>query len=744
MRSGGLRTAQAFAWAALLAAGAWAASTPEGGAIALVQTQASEARAARWPFVTAAPAPEGALRDAQQARLFDESGAPVPAHFEALSYWTPDCESVKWLRLAFSAPVEAGRKARYLLRYGPSEAPAPEFAQPVKVSERDDGITVDTGAIRFVVSRREGGFLASVRRGRSEVYSPADMDGPYVVDQTGALFRARLDARPLVRVEEANPARVVVRAESWCVRDPRAGARGDSAAGARLTKCLLRYYAYAGEPWIELHWTFIVTADTEVTAFRDIGLRMTGGGRGVIGLTEGQAQEATPEAYLLQKKPRLYKVYERKAPSWAQVPGMKPPPPQWTESSRGRWAPGWAANRTFTLTMRDFAALFPKELYARTDRGWSGLLRSEIVLRAWPAHGEFNEDWFAEPATAPGPETPLDRIVGANGVALNALYFQNSQAWHHGPMLDFGLPDWWRNENIVGGPMTPSWLDAFAGGKGRAWEAEALCGRAALPGPVKFHAAGTSRTQELLLDFSGDRPEETRGPAAARRQLFADPPHIWLERPAWLAESRALPPADTAALERAEAAAQRARTLSADSERAGLWTWGSRPEFWAVNGAAGLSRMYGGEGLGPEGIGEWPLYMRTGDPDHLRAARAASAQWRDVHLVHYSTPAFQELPLESRKVPGAATAPSTYPWRGGAGGISRGEMLLWDYLLRGDRRSFEALELHADFLMRDTTPTPAGARVAAVRTLQAWYEFSWDPLAAARLKELQETSPRGR
>lgn len=702
--------------------------------IQLIQTQTAETALPSWPFITAVPLPEGALRDGRRARLYDEAGEPVAAYFEPLTFWTSECMSVKWLRVAFVAPVEAGKQATYTLQYGSVEPEAP--AATLKVVEDDDGVTVDTGAIQFVVPKRGGGFLSSVRRGSKAVYAPADNDGPCVVDQTGAVFRARLDAQPEVAVEESNPVRVVVRAESWCLRDRKSGSRGDSPAGSRLTKCILRYYAYVGEPWIELHWTFVVTADTETTALREISLRMTGDGRGVLGLTEGQTEEAEAEAYVLQKKARLYKLFEKKASAWVEVPGLKAPPPQWTETSRGRWAPGWAANDSFSLSMRDFAALFPKELYVRSERGWDGRLRSEIALHAWPAHGEFNDDWFAEPATAPAANVPHEKIKGANGAPLNAIYFQNSQKWHHGPLLDFNYPDWWRGENIAGGPKAAGWLDVFAGGTSRAWAADALFGRSLGAGPGKLHAAGTSRTQEMILDFSANKADDTHGAVATRRKLFAEPPHVWLRNPAWVVETKALAPLDATMLLNADDASRETWRRIADSEHGGMWTWGSLPERWLADGTPGLSGLYGGNGLRPDGRTAWHLYARTGNAAHLRAARASTAQWRDVHLVHYFAPGYAGLSTGARKLLGAATSSSAYPWMGGDAGVSQGDLLAWDYCIRGDLRSLEALRLHALFLMSNTLTASEDERAAQIRTLQEWYAMTWELPVAARIREL--------
>ena len=97
------------------------------GSVALRQSAPSPASVASWPILTAVPLPHGGLADAKQARLLDAEGKEIPAAFEALSHWSPERKSVKWLRVAFSAPTVEGRSPDYLLNFGRGVSAQPKL-----------------------------------------------------------------------------------------------------------------------------------------------------------------------------------------------------------------------------------------------------------------------------------------------------------------------------------------------------------------------------------------------------------------------------------------------------------------------------------------------------------------------------------------------------------------------------------------------------------------------------------------
>ena len=692
--------------------------------VPLRQTSASTADAAAWPMVTGVPLPEGGLADASQARLLDAQGRELPAHFEAVAHWSPARDSIKWLRVIFNAPSVAGSAPEYVLEYAGETRVTPP-AVSVRVADGVDAVVVDTGAVVLTISKKTGAGLVSVMRADKDVFKCAADDGPYVVDHTGALFRAALDTTPAVVIEEANALRAVVRVESWHVRDlSGATPKGPSPAGEKLNKSIQRFYAYAGQPWVELDWTFIITADTEAVQFRDIGLKLTGTGRGMLGLEGGRETEAA-EGYLLQKKSDLYVVRT------AEAGGFK-------ETAKGANGPGWAAAGEIMMAMRDFAPMFPKEIELRPGARAES---REMILHAWPGHGEYNQDWFIEPDPPPGPDVPVEKIAGPNGVGLSYEYFMQLQKFQHGPLLDFRYPDWWRGPQLAGDPKNPKekyWLDANLTGSGghRPWEFFTMWSTAIMPkGIVKETAGGAARTQEVLLDFSGEGADALAG----RRGLFEARPHVWLKDPEWLNRSRALGPMNVRASRLWLAPAARGWEMVEKDKHVGMWACGNMPEWFNADGTFSVFRMIGCTGAHYGFFNtDWLLYMTTLDAPCLTHARANTTQWRDVEIVHYALPEWADL-SGSPRILGSSHTCSPYPWRLGAisgfcGGVSP---LLFDFYLTGNRRSLEAAALYAyrATMKTDHYGVKSFGREAAgeMKTLLDWYAHSWDPAFASQL-----------
>ena len=678
-------------------------------ALPLRQTSPSPVTAESWSFVTGIPIPRGELRDVKAVRLLGAEGKEMPAQFEALAHWSPKRDSVKWLRVIFNAPVVKDQTPEYSLRFGPGVT-APLVARPVRVKEDLATVTVDTGAIAFTVSRKAGGCLMSVVREGRETYCADPADGPYVTDDAGTVYRAAFDENPLITVEESGPLRAVVRVESWHHVDTSRSTEGVGPAGPKLNKSIVRYYAFAGQPYIEMDWTFIITADTDKVRFRDIGLRLAGQSGARIGLEGGMDKNMElAEGYLLQKKSDLYVVRRKQEQAFV-------------EAGQGQKAPGWVANRQFSLVMRDFWQTFPRELEVQ---------KPCLILHAWPGHGEYDTDWFAEPTTPPAADTSPPDIGGATGVKLTPAYFQWLQRWHHGAVLDFRYPDWWRNPIVAGTRQTESWLDKIYPLGNRTWEFFGLWSAAEMPkGIVKEIATGTSRTQRLLLDFSGDGEEAQ----AARRALFLANPHVWASDPEWLAKTRALGPIYTPAARNWDGASLKSWEQVDKQKFYGLWLWGNMPEYFnPKDGSPAIYRLMNGPAHYGYFYTHWLLYMCTGRPEHLRYALANTEHWRDVAVVHYTTPQLEQLPDGAAKILGATPSVAFYPWRLGVcfdfySGVAH---LLWDYYLTGDRHSLETATLHATNLMARRggvgfTRETGGNQ----KTVLDWYVHSWDAKAA--------------
>ena len=105
------------------------------------------------PLASGVPLPRGAVRDPSHVRVYDSVGKPAPCQVHQLGLCWPD-GSLRWVLVQFGATVKANTTAHYALRAEP-RAPATLPARSVRVSEASGSVEVDTGAMRFAVSRTD-------------------------------------------------------------------------------------------------------------------------------------------------------------------------------------------------------------------------------------------------------------------------------------------------------------------------------------------------------------------------------------------------------------------------------------------------------------------------------------------------------------------------------------------------------------------------------------------------------------
>lgn len=128
-----------------------------------------------WPACFGVPLPLGLVKEPGDLRLLNSAGGEVPCQFTALSrYWARD-NSVRWVLLDFQADVPAGGKAVYKLT---NDKPAAAVADPVKVEDGAEALTVSTGALKVVISKKRCSLFESVSVGGKEVVKAAEHDGP--------------------------------------------------------------------------------------------------------------------------------------------------------------------------------------------------------------------------------------------------------------------------------------------------------------------------------------------------------------------------------------------------------------------------------------------------------------------------------------------------------------------------------------------------------------------------------------
>lgn len=136
------------------------------------------------PVTGGIPLPQGMLKEASAVRLLSPAGKDVPVQTAALARWTDG--SVKWLLLDFTADVPANAVAAYCLEMGRAGKATP--LRPIVVSESRHEISVDTGVLKLVVSRRHYNIIDAV-------WLDIDSDGAYEGGRAGRL-RHRIGAEP--------------------------------------------------------------------------------------------------------------------------------------------------------------------------------------------------------------------------------------------------------------------------------------------------------------------------------------------------------------------------------------------------------------------------------------------------------------------------------------------------------------------------------------------------------------------
>ena len=137
-----------------------------------------------WPVSTGVPLPYGVVQDAEELRLVDDSGREIPLQTEVLSrYWARD-KSIRWVLLDFQVDVPAGGKTVVHLQ---NRRPASAIADPVRINEEGDVITVRTGQLVARVSKRDGALFRSVSIDGHEVLRAQADDGAWL--RSGAVDR---------------------------------------------------------------------------------------------------------------------------------------------------------------------------------------------------------------------------------------------------------------------------------------------------------------------------------------------------------------------------------------------------------------------------------------------------------------------------------------------------------------------------------------------------------------------------
>ena len=297
---------------------------------------AEEAGPWRRPLTTGVPLPKGAVSDPGQLWLMDPDGAVAISQIRGLSRW-PD-ESLKWVLVDFqggggqtgegqtregqTGEGQTGGQVTYELCYG-AEAPAGPVDTGLSVVSSDEEIEVCTGALRFAIRRDEFALFDRVELGRmaggafaveQEVVPRGEggeswvricesrsdgATGRRIYGMGGKCLASLAKDGFEVDVEEVGPLRVVIR----CRGAYEAEAPMHHYAGYRPLHFTTRIYAYAGQAFVRVVHSVVVTCNPRETEVEEIALRVPvrlhGPLRYRMGGRGGEGSGLAPEEYLM-------------------------------------------------------------------------------------------------------------------------------------------------------------------------------------------------------------------------------------------------------------------------------------------------------------------------------------------------------------------------------------------------------------------------------------------------------------
>src|SRR3990167_5722025 len=352
-----------------------------------------------WMAGGGVPFAPGQVGAAGQMRPVDEQGDAQPAQLRPLARWSDG--SIRWLLVSLLADLQPRQQQAYVLEYGPATHAAPA-STPLRVTDGDRTITVDTGPLRVTVSKERFTLFEQVWLDRNQDGQFADDEqigrpGSFSLAHRGRRYDSRFDTTTYtLAIEDQGPLSVTLKAAGW-FRDE---------AGKGFCQFIVRLQAFAGQRYVKVTPTFIYTGfpakryhfkheglalpENETIQAIDLTfpLALAGDVSGRLCDEQGVFEARLQEPLALIQ--RSHDAYE-----WRGAPSTL---------SGGHQASGWAelADQThgMLVVVRDFWQQFPKALSLDPKQ-------QTLEVALWPAEaGELDlqttKDAYGPDAVARG------------------------------------------------------------------------------------------------------------------------------------------------------------------------------------------------------------------------------------------------------------------------------------------------------------------------------------------------------
>ena len=652
----------------------------------------SDAPEAVWPVRCGVPLPQGVVTDVGRLAVL-EDGKRIRAQITPRATWHVG-GSLKWVHVDFLGRYHKAVPAKYRLVLLPAAAPGPK--SPLVAQQTDDEITVETGAVKFVVNRHrftgiETAWLAPKHDGRYDLAHPvvAKSAGPYLVSGRLVRFDAANDRQVQVEIEEQGPERVTIVASGWYV----------SSEGRLepLSMFKTRMTAFAGQPLVRVSHHTIITYDTRLERLADAGFEVGVPGTarygwGYDGHAYGGKLPAGSEAVGLHQF-----RYDH-----LRVLGLGDQAPS------GKTSDGWfsalgsaAADPAVHVLVRDIWQKFPKEVE---------LSRSGVAVHFWPKHG-------------------VRAFQLQDELAINNIY--KFWCFHQNAMLDLNLPD--------------DYYDRLS----NQYKAETFECRPehALNGNGQGLAIGN----EFALVFSSSGAV---GSIPGQAALFQFDPTA-LSDPEWNAATGAM--GKIAAADRQhfgpleEAMEEGMLSYARSVERGkdyGMWNYADTHTIWHVaENRADLHRVWQNSHYHQVGT-SWLMTFRTASSAMLRWARKCTDHYMNVDTINYAPPELSVGsgpvalgPIKSHQAGFFYHCKGLTHWGSEAYGMERRDAhaglwghwvdpdaLLWSWYIDGNARAKDIYDLWAGAIHQHGLPVDHARRDVntSLAIALVYYQSSWD------------------
>ena len=648
-----------------------------------------------FPISTGLPLSRGLVRDPQQITVF-HGRKRISSQKTVRQSWDRG-RSIRWLGLDFIAEYENGIASDYVAVIN-SKPSSSRNRKPLPVTSSNGAVEITTGPARFRWTAAGKGlpdaaWLDTDGNGKfskdEQVIQSGPDDGAYWIATSVDGGRCDLTGDLKFTIEESGPLKAVLRVDGWYE-----GRRKKE----RNCRATLRFTAYAGQAFLHMDHTFVITFDDKKEKIRGIGLQL-----GVPGTKTGSfahldgspvTRKATKKgSYLNQRWWNEFKVME------ASADPNRPDSLQNGTKSLGMVSVVSPRARVI-MALRDAWQLYPKEF--SFDEGG-------ISVHPWPTHpAAFSGSWDYQARRELDPDN------------IWKLWYAHRQSYY-GTSLAFPQSYFDRIKQEV--EKNP--------GQGNADSYAAL--------GLQSNAHGIAIHNEMLLGLGApDSPVED---AVRLAGVFQENPH-GIPDPQWIGASRAIwpfSPKDTKQFPRLESLMDTAWTWFYDSvcERNGDYGLFNFLDGHTYNGTATATKQVWHRvwlnNHYDHAYMLWLMYARSGEKRYFRMARRHARHVANIDTCHeYSKPG----QLLHQHVPGGVFhCKGFHHWGGSAA--------LWDhmvcpdyqllnYYLTGDRRYWDTFnEWRTSLTKLHTRPTWGRNGVYMLKAFNDAYEATGDPILLA-------------